>query len=113
QVRIPEEDVIHIRGLCNDGLIGLDVISIMRDALGVGIAAMQFGARYFGQGSNAGGVLMIPGSFSEEKIRNTMSAWEKMTQGLQRAHRVALLQDGAKFQQLTIENEKAQFLQTR
>lgn len=113
QVRIAEEDVIHIRGLCNDGRIGIDVIDLMKDALGVGIAAMQFGGRFFGQGSNAGGILMIPGSFSEEKIRNTMSAWEKMTQGLQRAHKVALLQDGAKFQQLTIENEKAQFLQTR
>lgn len=113
QVRIPEEDVVHIRGLCNDGKIGIDVIDLMKDALGVGIAAMQFGGRFFGQGSNAGGILMIPGSFSEEKIRNTMSAWDKMTQGLQRAHKVALLQDGAKFQQLTIENEKAQFLQTR
>jgi hypothetical protein len=36
-----------------------------------------------------------------------------MTQGLQKAHKVALLQDGAKFQQLTITNDQAQFLQTR
>jgi hypothetical protein len=56
---------------------------------------------------------MIPGHFSEEKIRNTIDAWEKMTQGLQKAHKVALLQDGAKFQQLTITNDQAQFLETR
>lgn len=112
-VRLPARDVIHIRGLCNDGITGLSVIELMKDALGVGMAAMQFGARFFGQGSNAGGILMIPGTFSEEKIRNTMAAWDKMTQGLQRAHKVALLQEGAKFQQLTIQPDHAQFLETR
>lgn len=113
QVKFPQRDVYHIKGLSHNGLWGLHVIEIMKDALGVGMAAQQFGGRFFGQGSNAGGLLMIPGSFSEEKIRNTINAWEKMTTGLQKAHKVALLQDGAKFQQLTITNDQAQFLQTR
>lgn len=112
-IRFPQRDVYHIKGLSHNGVWGLNVIEIMKDALGVGMAAQQFGGRFFGQGSNAGGLLMIPGSFSEEKIRNTINAWEKMTQGLQKAHKVALLQDGAKFQQLTITNDQAQFLQTR
>lgn len=113
EIKIHAKDVLHIKGLSNDGISGLSVLSLMRDALGVGMAAQQYGGRFFGQGSNAGGILMIPGAFSEEKIRNTMSAWEKMTQGLQQSHKVALLQDGVKFQQLTIANEQAQFLQTR
>lgn len=112
-VRFPQRDVYHIKGLSHNGIQGMNVIDIMKDALGVGMAAQQFGGRFFGQGSNAGGILMIPGSFNDEKIRNTMNAWEQMTQGLQKAHRVALLQDGAKFQQLTITNDQAQFLQTR
>ena len=112
-VRFPQRDVYHIKGLSHNGIHGMNVIEIMKDALGVGMAAQQFGGRFFGQGSNAGGILMIPGSFNDEKIRNTMNAWEQMTQGLQKAHRVALLQDGAQFQQLTITNDQAQFLQTR
>lgn len=113
QVRFPQRDVYHLKGLSHNGIHGMNVIDIMKDALGVGMAAQQFGGRFFGQGSNAGGILMIPGSFNDEKIRNTMNAWEQMTQGLQKAHRVALLQDGAKFQQLTITNDQAQFLETR
>lgn len=113
QVKIPGRDVLHIKGLSHNGLYGHNVIDLMRDALGVGMAAQQYGGRFFGQGSNAGGLLMIPGHFNEEKIRNTMAAWEKMTTGLQQAHKVALLQDGAKFQQLTIAPEHAQFLETR
>jgi HK97 family phage portal protein len=113
EIRFPQRDVYHYKGLSHNGIQGMNVIDIMKDALGVGMAAQQFGGRFFGQGSNAGGILMIPGHFSEEKIRNTIDAWEKMTQGLQKAHKVALLQDGAKFQQLTITNDQAQFLETR
>jgi HK97 family phage portal protein len=113
EIKFPQRDVYHIKGLSHNGIQGINVIDIMKDALGVGMAAQQFGGRFFGQGSNAGGILMIPGHFSEEKIRNTIDAWEKMTQGLQKAHKVALLQDGAKFQQLTITNDQAQFLETR
>lgn len=113
EIKFPQRDVYHYKGLSHNGIQGMNVIDIMKDALGVGMAAQQFGGRYFGQGSNAGGILMIPGHFNEEKIRNTIDAWEKMTQGLQKAHKVALLQDGAKFQQLTITNDQAQFLETR
>lgn len=113
RVPIHARDVFHLKGYSEDGETGIDMISVMREAIAVGIAAQEYGARYFGNGSNAGGILMIPGAFSEEKIRNTMSAWDKMNKGLTQSHKVALLQDGVKFQQLTITNEQAQFLQTR
>lgn len=112
-IRVPGRDMLHIRGLGPDGICGYPLIDLMADALGVGMAAMQFGARFFGQGSNMSGLLMIPGHFSEEKIRNTMAAWNSMQSGLSNAHKVALLQDGVKFQQLTVDPDKAQFLQTR
>jgi HK97 family phage portal protein len=113
QIRLPARDVLHIKGLSPDGLVGFDVISLMAEALGVGMAAQRYGARFFGHGSNMSGLLMIPGHFQEEKIRNTMAAWNAMQSGLNNAHKVALLQDGVKFQQMTIAPEQAQFLQTR
>lgn len=112
-VRVPGRDMLHIRGLGPDGIVGYPLLELMAEALGVGMAAMEFGARFFGSGSNMSGLLMVPGHFSEEKIRNTMQAWDAMQSGLNRAHKVALLQDGVKFQQLQISPDQAQFLQTR
>ena len=112
-VRVHAEDMLHIKGLGGDGIMGWPLLDLMADALGVGMAAQQFGGRFFAQGSNMSGLLMVPGSFNEEKIRNTMQAWNSMQQGLTNSHKVALLQDGVKFQQLTIPNDAAQFLQTR
>jgi HK97 family phage portal protein len=112
-VRVPDRDMIHVTGMSRDGIIGLCQLDLFRDALGVGMAAQQFGGRLFSQGANMSGLLMVPGHFSEEKVRNTMSAWNSMQTGLNNSHKVALLQDGVKFQQLSIDPDKAQFLQTR
>jgi HK97 family phage portal protein len=112
-VRVPDRDMIHIHSLSRDGIMGFCQLDLFRDALGVGMAAQQFGGRLFSQGANMSGLLMVPGSFSEEKVRNTMSAWNSMQTGLNNSHKVALLQDGVKFQQLSIDPDKAQFLQTR
>ena len=112
-VGIPSRDMLHIRGLSPDGVMGHSIIDMLGEALGVGMAAQRFGARFFGQGANAGGVLMIPGHFSEEAIENVKRSWGKMNEGLTNSHKVMLLQDGAKFQQLTVPPEAAQFLQTR
>jgi HK97 family phage portal protein len=112
-VRVPARDMLHIKGLGRNGLIGYSIIELMANALGVGMAAQEFGGRLFSNGANMSGLLMVPGHFSEEKIRNTMAAWNSMQTGLNQSHKVALLQDGVKFQQLSMAPEQTQFLQTR
>lgn len=112
-VRVQDRDMIHLMGMSRDGIMGLCQLDLFRNALGVGMAAQEFGGRLFSQGANMSGLLMVPGSFSEEKIRNTMAAWNSMQTGLNNAHKVALLQDGVKFQPMSIDPDKAQFLGTR
>lgn len=112
-VRVPGRDMLHIRGLGPDGICGYPLLDLMAEALGVGMAAQDFGARFFGSGSNMAGVLMVPGSFNEEKIRNTIKAWNSMQTGLTQSHKIALLQDGVKYQPTAVAPEQAQFIQTR
>ena len=113
EIKLRARDVLHIRGLSADNYVGYDVVTVMAEALGVGMAAQRFGARFFGHGANMSGLLMVPGFFPEEKIRNTMEAWKSMQSGLDNSHKVALLQEGVKFQQLQMSPEQSQFLQTR
>lgn len=113
QFRIPARNVLHLRGLSSDGLVGYDLIELMKDALGVGMAAQKFGGKFFANGANMSGILQIPHTVSDEKMRNTLAAWDKMATGVNNSHKVALLQEGTKFQQLTIAPDQAQFLQTR
>lgn len=111
--RIPAEDMFHIRGLSHDGISGIGVLQIMADALGLGIATREFGARFFMNGANASMIIMVPGHFKENQIENTLRAWQSMAGGMQNAHKVAVLQDGVKVEKMTIDPEAAQMIDTR
>jgi len=111
--KFPGRDIFHICGLSPNGVGGYSALDLFHDALGVGMAAQKFGGRFFGEGSNASGILMIPGRMDEERMRNAMKDWQTMNSGLNNSHKVALLQEGVKYQQLTVPPEAAQFLQTR
>lgn len=113
QVKFPGRDMFHITGLSHNGVTGYSAVDLMAEALGVGMAAQRFGSKFFGNGSNMSGLLMVPGHFSEEKIANTIAAWNTMQSGLENSHKIALLQDGVKFIPYTVEPNKAQFLETR
>lgn len=113
-IPIPDDDMFHIPSLTlKNGVQGLSMLELMRNALGLPLAAQEYSARFFSNGSNLSGVLMVPGHFREDKIRNTMKAWESMQTGLTKAHKIALLQDGVKWLPTAADPEKSQLNETR
>ena len=107
------EDVFHLRSLGFDGLIGYSVVELARQSLGLGLAAEKFGNQFFSNGAVSTGVISYPGRLKEQAAENLRDEFEEKHRGLSQAHRTILLQEGAKFQPLTIPNEQAQFLGTR
>jgi HK97 family phage portal protein len=74
------------------------------------IAAEDYGANFFANGANPGGVLEHPNTLNDaSKIRDT---WEAIYRG-KGAHRIAVLEEGLKFHQVGIPPDQAQFLETR
>ena len=108
---LSKDDVLHIPGLGFDGLIGYSPIAMAKNAVGMAIAVEEFGASFFSNGANPGGVLEHPGIVKDpSKIRDS---WNQVYQGSSNAHRIAVLEEGMKFQQIGIPPEQAQFLETR
>ena len=107
-------EILHIPGLSYDGLLGLSPISYAREAIGLGIAAESFGARFFKDGTHLGGVISIPGApLSDPAFERTQKQFREMYSGLKRSHGVAILEQGASYQALGVSPEEAQFLETR
>jgi len=105
------EDILHIPGLGFDGLVGYSPIAMAKNAVGMAIATEEYGARFFANGANPGGVLEHPGVVKDPaRIRES---WNAVYQGSSNAHRVAVLEEGMKFQPIGIPPEQAQFLETR
>ena len=63
-----QEDVLHIPGLGFDGLIGYSPIAMARNAVGMTMACEEYGASFFANGANPGGVLEHPGVLKDPAI---------------------------------------------
>ena len=108
---LPDTDVLHIPGLGFDGLVGYSPVAMAKNAIGMAIATEEYGAKFLANGASPGGVLEHPGVVKDPgKIR---VSWNAVYQGSGNAHRVAVLEEGMKFQPIGIPPEQAQFLETR
>lgn len=108
------EDMIHITELRMPGeLRGRSRIDMMKENLGLAKALEEFAARFFGQGSSASGIIEFPGNLTREQAKDLVDGFEEGHRGLRRSHRPGILFGGAKFTKTTVDNDSAQFLESR
>ena len=112
QVKLRRENVLHIPGLGFDGLIGYSPIAMAKNAVGLALATEDYGATFFANGANPGGVLEHPGVIKPEQADRLRESWQSQFGGAN-AHKVAVLEEGLKFHQMSIPPEQAQFHETR
>lgn len=106
-------DVLHIPGFGYDGLQGYNPIRLAREAIGLSMAAEEFGSRFFGQGANLGGIIEHPGKLGQQAHENLKQSLNQQHQGLSKAHLLLILEEGMKYQKKGIPPNDAQFLETR
>ncbi|HGA0145414.1 TPA: phage portal protein, partial [Streptococcus agalactiae] len=66
-VLLKQEDILHVPGLGFDGLIGYSPIAMAKNAIGMTLATENYGAAFFKNGANPGGVLEHPGILKDPK----------------------------------------------
>lgn len=104
-------DVLHVPGLGFDGLVGYSSIAMAKNAIGMAIACEEYGATFFANGAQPGGVLEHPGVIKDpERVRE---GWNATFGGSGNANKIAVLEEGMKYTPISISPEQAQFLETR
>ena len=110
-VILAPSDVLHILGLGFDGLVGYSPIAMAKNAVGLAIAAEEYGAKFFANGAAPSGVLEHPGMIKDpERIRQS---WQSTFGGSSNSNKIAVLEEGLKYTPIAISPEQAQFLETR
>lgn len=105
------EDIMHIPGLGFNGLVGFSPIAMMKNSLGTTMAVEKYGSAFFKNGAQPSGVLEHPGILKDpERVRD---AWERAYGGSGNAHKVAVLEEGMKYEPISLPPEDSQFLSTR
>jgi len=108
------DDIVHIRGMMLPGsVVGIAPVELAARTIGLGIAAEEYGARFFSQGSTVAGVLQSEDPLSEEEARTLKQDFIGWHSGLGNAHLPLVLGGGMTYKDLTLPPDQAQFLQTR
>ena len=110
-VILSPEEVLHIPGLGFDGIMGYSPIALEKNAIGLGIASEEYGSKFFTNGARPAGILTHPNTVKNPKALR--ESWNAAYGGSVNANRVAILEEGMKFEPMSIPNNEAQFLETR
>ena len=106
------EDMVHVPGLSLDGRLGQSTVYLARQIIGLSLATEKYGAKFFGNGARPAGILTIPGKLEERAIENLRRSWAE-AHGGENQFKVAVLEEGVKFEKIAATPAEGQMLATR
>lgn len=113
EVPVRQADMLHIRALSSEGVLGYSPITMAREAIGLSLAAEEYGGRFFSNNAAPRGFLETPHKLGDDGRKRLREGWEAAHGGLEKSHRVAVLEEGMKWAAVGLSQEDAQFIQTR
>lgn len=110
-VTVPASEIIHDRMNCLfHPLVGISPIFAAGTAANIGLQIEKNSSKFFGNDSNPGGILMVPGSIPQEKANELKQRWETNYSG-NNVGKVAILADGMKFQPMRMSAVDSQLIE--
>lgn len=111
---LSSEQILHIVDVLKPGEIrGVSRVEALKENFGLAIALESYAARFFGQGVSMAGHIEFPGNLLPEQARDLSASFSSQHGGFRKSHKVGVLSGGAKFVSTSIENDKAQFIDSR
>lgn len=108
----PRSSIFHLRGPSWDGLEGLDVIDLAREALGLAIATEETHSLFHKNGAKTAGIISLEGELKDEGRKRLKDSFKESTVG-KNAFKTIVLDQNAKYQQMSMSGVDAEHLATR
>ena len=105
-----QDEIVHVRGVSDDGIVGLSVLTWARNSMGLAQAQTSYASRLFSQGTLHGGYLTVPGLLNDEaskRMANSFVAAEGEW------HRPKVLEQGATYKESELTPEDSQMLESQ
>lgn len=113
-VRYERDQVLHIRGLTLNGVLGTDIMSVAREPIGLAIALQDYAAKYFPNSTSPTAVVEFPTTLGKEQLQKFAEDFDKHNTGSANAHKRMILHGGAKLANRNpTNNREGQFLESK
>lgn len=106
-------EVLHIPALSYDGIVGVNPIYVLAEALGAVAAADEFAGRAYSQSAHTHGYISVPQQLNRVQADELKQEWATFHQGLENAHGFGVLSRGAEYKTIGLDPEQLQLLETR
>ena len=111
---LASDQVVFIPDMVRPGhMRGVSRVEALKENWGLAIALQSYAAKFFGSGTQTSGVIEFPGNLTAEQAKNLQEGFDSRHKGWGRAHKTGIISGGAKYVPTSVENDKAQFLDSR
>ena len=109
---VPQERMLHLRGMSVDGVMGLSPIDVHKQTVGLSMAITQHGGAFFANGARPLGLLQHPGHLDDKAYLQLKNDWDDQHRGLDNAHRVAILEEGMTWKEAGLDMVDAAYIES-
>lgn len=107
------ENMIHVKGLTLNGIMGEDVTRTQRDSIGTSIAAEQYGNYFFANGANPSGALVYPQELKKDQKDYAERKIAEKHGGIRKSGKIMILDAGVKYEKMSLNPQEASMNETR
>lgn len=100
-------EIVHIPNW-GDGIVGYDIVQLAAQSLALGLSAEEYASRTFSQGQVPPGIITSDMELTPEQSDALAARWRRLHSGVRKSQEIAVLGNGAKFQQTSVDPEKMQ-----
>lgn len=111
QYALHADEVLYIPGPSIDGLVSESIIDLARNAITLSMATEDHGIDFFAGGAKPGAILLSEKPISDVAYQRLKEAWN--TKSKNKSGAIKILESNIKYQESSMQNDKAQFLESR
>lgn len=113
KVVIKPQNMIHIMGMSSDGYRGLSPIELAMRTANLAANQEKYATKMFANQAAPSGILKHPSQLSDPVAKRLKDDFERKYTGVDNTGTTILLEEGMEWQQIGLNNEQAQFLESR
>jgi len=111
---LSSEECIHIADVVRPGnMRGVSRVNALKENFGLALSLEKFASKFFSQGASTQGIIEYPGKLTAEQAKQLQEGFDARHKGWRRSHKTGILSAGATYKPTSVQNDQAQFLDSR
>ena len=108
-----QDEVIHLKGYSEDGIIGQSVLSRASEVLTAARSQQQYEGSFYENNARPSGVLITETELKKESKDKVRDEWTRLYGGSDNAFKVAVLDHGLEYKPIGMSQRDAQFVESK